>query len=465
MEPLEIVLCATALVIGLTGTWSPCGFSMIETIGPTGHTGGLRTTIAACATFLPGAIAGGVVTFGLLAGLGGLALAGGELAYVLAGGAALAAAALEARGVPIVPQIRRQLPEHWRRTMPMPVAAALYGVLLGLGFTTFVLTFGVWALAGIALAVGDLQLGVLLGFAFGVGRALPIIGLAPLAGTGPGAGVTELMAERPGLYRGARLGDALALTVAAAMLFGAADATAERVEQRAAADPSANKRSLAFQRGDGAAALRRRGEITGLPGRHPAIGGSYVAVAVGDTIRLLHRISLEQVASLPATGANAIALSDHWLAWRTSEGRGQRIRARRIDNLDSPPDSKGVYSVRGKALSGPSVHGSRVVFAVAGQHKNAIRIESLKSGNDRNVLASREYALTTPSLNGNALLFVRIGDKRQRLVMKRLGTSRSRSVYSRRKGNGILWSTSLTRKRAYATLITGSKTRIISVSR
>ena len=40
----------------------------------------------------------------------------------------------------IVPQIRRQLPEHWRRAMPMPLAAALYGVLLGLGFTTFVLT-------------------------------------------------------------------------------------------------------------------------------------------------------------------------------------------------------------------------------------------------------------------------------------------------------------------------------------
>ena len=35
---LEITLAAAALLAGLTGTWSPCGFSMIETIGPVGHT-------------------------------------------------------------------------------------------------------------------------------------------------------------------------------------------------------------------------------------------------------------------------------------------------------------------------------------------------------------------------------------------------------------------------------------------
>jgi hypothetical protein len=59
LSGLEIALAAAGLVIGLTGTWSPCGFSMIETIGPTGHTGGRRTAIAASATFLPGAVAGG----------------------------------------------------------------------------------------------------------------------------------------------------------------------------------------------------------------------------------------------------------------------------------------------------------------------------------------------------------------------------------------------------------------------
>jgi hypothetical protein len=67
MGPLEIALAAAALLIGATGTFSPCGLSAIDTIGPTGHTGGRRITAAACAAFPPGAIAGGLITFGSLA--------------------------------------------------------------------------------------------------------------------------------------------------------------------------------------------------------------------------------------------------------------------------------------------------------------------------------------------------------------------------------------------------------------
>ncbi len=198
LSGLEIALAAAGLVIGLTGTWSPCGFSMIETIGPTGHTGGRRTAIAASATFLPGAVAGGMVTFGALAALGGLVHGAGRVAYLLAAAIAVVAAIAEARGTPIVPQIRRQLPEHWRRVLPMPVAAAMYGVLLGLGFTTFVLSFGVWALAGISFAVGDLDAGLAIGAAFGIGRAIPIAVLAPMSDRPAGIRATEMMAERPG---------------------------------------------------------------------------------------------------------------------------------------------------------------------------------------------------------------------------------------------------------------------------
>src|SRR5436190_18682852 len=104
MSAVELALAAAAFVVGLTGTWSPCGFSMVETIGMRGHDGGRWTTIAACATFAPGAVAGGIVTFGLLAGAGGLVHgSGGEVAYLVAAGLALAAALLEARGTRIMP--------------------------------------------------------------------------------------------------------------------------------------------------------------------------------------------------------------------------------------------------------------------------------------------------------------------------------------------------------------------------
>ena len=78
----------------------------------------------------------------------------------------------------------------------------LYGVLLGLGFTTFVLTFGVFALAGIVVAVGEPPVGVAVGLAFAVGRALPITLVAPIADRPAGIRVTEAMAGRPAIYRG-----------------------------------------------------------------------------------------------------------------------------------------------------------------------------------------------------------------------------------------------------------------------
>ena len=83
--------------------------------------------------------------------------------------------------------------------MPMPVAAGLYGVLLGLGFTTFVLTFGVFALAGIVFAVGEPAVGIAVGLAFGIGRALPIALVAPVADRDAGIAITEAMAGRPAI--------------------------------------------------------------------------------------------------------------------------------------------------------------------------------------------------------------------------------------------------------------------------
>ena len=71
--------------------------------------------------------------------------------------------------------------------MPVPLAAGLYGVLLGLGFTTFILTFAVWALAGVSVALGDPALGLAIGLAFGAGRLLPVVVLAPAAGGGAAA--------------------------------------------------------------------------------------------------------------------------------------------------------------------------------------------------------------------------------------------------------------------------------------
>src|SRR5689334_4272912 len=240
---VEVTLIALALVAGVTGAWSPCGFSMVETLAPAGYAGRMRTTVVACTTFAVGALVGGVITFG------GLALVGswlGAAAPAVAALIALAAAAGEARGARIVPQVRRQVPESWRRVLPLPLAAGLYGVLLGLGFTTFILTFAVWALAGVSVALGDPALGLLVGLGFGVGRTLPVVILAPLAMTERGAAAHAAMAERPAILRTLRAADAAALAACAAALW-AAPAQAASVFAVPATDPSADGALIAFQ--------------------------------------------------------------------------------------------------------------------------------------------------------------------------------------------------------------------------
>ncbi|HEY8466047.1 MAG TPA: hypothetical protein VIL04_04520 [Solirubrobacterales bacterium] len=459
----EIVLALAALLVGATGTWSPCGFSMVETIGPTGHTGGRPTALAACATFLPGALAGALLAFGGLALVGEVVHgAGGSLAYAIAAAIALIAAVAEARGARIAPQVRRQLPEHWRRVMPMPVAAALYGVLLGLGFTTFVLSFGVWALAGIALAIGEPGTGLAIGLGFGVGRALPIVALAPIADRELGQRAVALMAERPELYRGIRLGDAALLAVVAALLAGGvASADVKRVS--GAADPFIAGGDLVFQRGDRDAWLRRgAGPAVQLSGKDPAIGGPYIALRRAGEIVILRRSSGDQVASFAAPNADAVAVSKRAIAWRVRKSGRDRIRWRRLRAGGRLGKQRVIAKVGRKAQLGrPSVDGARAAFAVAKRSANRIVVYRPGKGK-RTVIRSVTAGLSNPSLGGKRILYVRHTRKRDQLRLRRIGGG-DRGLLSRK--GPTLWTTALGKKRAYVTVLKGRKPRARIISK
>ncbi len=473
MSGLELALAAAALLIGATGTFSPCGLSAIDTIGPTGHTGGRRITAAACATFLPGAVVGGLLTFGSLAVLGQfLHGAGGRAAYVAAAAIALLAAALEARGTRIVPQIRRQLPEHWRRVMPMPLAAALYGVLLGLGFTTFVLSFGVWALAGVSLAVGDPSLGLVLGAAFGIGRAIPIVVLAPMAGSDTGVRATELMCEREGVYLGLRRGDAAALMlVAVALIVAPGSAGAKGTQVSHATDPSATADALLFQRLGGPAVLSRGGAEVALPGKHPAIGGRFIATVIDDQIRLLDRSTLAPVAQLPAPGADAVAVSDSWLTYRAGTGGGDGIYIRYIANPASPGPPLLLASEPGASqLSRPAVDGSILVYAIATSRGSRVVQWVMGTHKHRALVRSRRVLLFDPAVDGHAFAYVRSDARRSRVMVRgRHRHGAGRILFTLKRSAGSLWSEALTDSVAYVTVLRPSAENadatIIGVSR
>jgi hypothetical protein len=453
MGTLEIALGIAALLIGATGTFSPCGLSVIDTIGPTGHTGGRRTTIAACVAFLPGAIAGGLITFGALALIGDLLHgAGGRASYLVAAGIALLAAVLEARGTRIVPQIRRQLPEHWRRVMPMPVAAVLYGVLLGIGFTTFVLSFGVWALAGVSLAVGDPSLGLVVGACFGVGRAIPILVLAPLAGRPAGFRATELMCERPGVYLGLRRGDAAALAISALALIvvpGSAGAAGTSISH--AADPSATADALLFQRLGGPAVMSRGGPEITLPGSHPAIGGRFVATVQGNSVLLFDRGTLAPLAQVDAPGADAIAVSDNWLAYRS----GDAIFIRYIANPAAPAPPLQVASQGGSGqVSRPAIDGNLLLFATATPRGSRVVQRVMGTRKHRALVRSPRLLLFDPSVNGRSFAYVRTDARHSRLMVRRRHAhGAGRVLLSLGRAKGVLWSNALTGSTAYATIL------------
>src|SRR6476659_3291646 len=110
--------------------------------------------------------AGAAFTVGLLLGAAAVFVALG-----------IVAVASDAVGLRVRPQIRFQVPEPWRRTMPLPRALFLYGLLLGTGLTTYVPATAAWALPALSLALGDVRASLAIALGFAAGRALPVLAL------------------------------------------------------------------------------------------------------------------------------------------------------------------------------------------------------------------------------------------------------------------------------------------------
>jgi hypothetical protein len=398
---LTAVLAVAAVVAGVTGAWSPCGFSMVETLAPAGYAGRLRTTAIACATFAVGALAGGIVTFGGLALLGrGLGAGAPAVAALIA----LAAAAGEAGAIRIIPQVRRQVPESWRRVLPVPLAAGLYGVLLGLGFTTFILSFAVWALAGIAVALGDPQLGLSIGLGFGAGRALPVVAMAP---SGGGA-LHAAMAERPRILRSLRALDAAALAACAAALVAAPAQAALYVV--GFADPSVDGPDVALHQPGVDGQVRSPTGVFGLPGAHPAIGGGRAAWLAGGAV------VVDGVATIPAPGAAAVAVSTNWVAWRS----GDALWAASLQPGDAFAVPRQVIT---GVTGGPALTGEQLLFT----RNRGTRLYAQDLATNVLVLLrrARDAQLRGPSSDGVSLAYIDATYRRQQVRVGRLAPGRT----------------------------------------
>jgi hypothetical protein len=299
--------------------------------------------------------------------------------------------------------------------MPLPVAAGLYGVLLGIGFTTFVLTFAVWALAAISLALGTPGLGLAIGLGFGVGRALPVVVLAPLTTRQLGIDVCDRIAMQPALLRGLRVVDGLALLACASALSTATASAATTVAT--GTDPSRTEGALAWQQPGGSGMLQRSGAAPApLTGTDPALGGPFIAVRNGDIVTVAIAATGAVVRQLPMSGAEKLAVSERWLAVRT---RGPRANRMLVWPLAAPAEPRVVARLRSRQgeLSRPALAGDRLVFAIDGHAGSRIVERNLRSGSRRVLRRARGRQLLNPSLLGSRLLYVESDYCAQRLVL------------------------------------------------
>ena len=148
---------------------------MLSSIHPLGERArGNRWSVTITA-FTLGAAAGGAALGALLGGLGSLFAPRTDLALLLIGALALIAGGLDLIGVR-APGPSRQVNERWIGTLRGSVYGFGFGVQLGSGIATFIVTWGVWVVLAAELLAGSIVAGAVIGGVFGMTRAV-----APLA--------------------------------------------------------------------------------------------------------------------------------------------------------------------------------------------------------------------------------------------------------------------------------------------
>ncbi|MGH8860564.1 MAG: hypothetical protein ACRDVG_04900 [Jatrophihabitantaceae bacterium] len=176
----------TAGVAAVRGMWSPCGLSMLSSLNPVSERArGNRFWLTAL-WYVAGALVGGA-----LLGVGCAVAASGygrlrpapSVTWAIVLAAALIAVASDTavfgRSLPDHP---RQVDERWLVTYRRWLYAAGYGVQIGAGFATYIMTAAVYLVAVLAIVTGSPGAAFAVALAFGAVRGLTIL-VAAGAGT------------------------------------------------------------------------------------------------------------------------------------------------------------------------------------------------------------------------------------------------------------------------------------------
>lgn len=148
---------------------------MLSSIHPLGERTRENKWAVTVAAFAIGATGTAALVGAVLGWLGGIAI--GEpatttlvIATAIVG---IVAGALDVLGL-AVPGPKRQVNEHWIGAYRGWVYGGAFGVQLGAGLMTYVVTWGVYATLALELLSGSATAGAIIGAVFGLGRSLAL---------------------------------------------------------------------------------------------------------------------------------------------------------------------------------------------------------------------------------------------------------------------------------------------------
>jgi hypothetical protein len=148
---------------------------MLTSISPLGERARGNRWYVTAAAYVVGSVLGGATIGGLLGLLGGTLLPEHAPVLLLAAAACLLAAVADLAG--LLPHGRRQVDEAWLDRYRGWVYGVGYGYQLGLGIVTIVTSAATYAVLALCALTGSLVGGLAVGAAFGLVRALPLLGL------------------------------------------------------------------------------------------------------------------------------------------------------------------------------------------------------------------------------------------------------------------------------------------------
>jgi hypothetical protein len=184
-------------------------------------------------------------------------------------------------------------------------------------------------------------------------------------------------------------------------------------------DPSVDGSLLAYHIAGKPGVLIVNGQPGRVDGTHPAVGGARIAVLSGDVIKVRQTSGAPFALTFPAPGADALAVSAEWVAWRARTADG--------DTIYAVPLGGGAPKrvAKSRELGRPALAGHRLAYHGTGRTGSRIVVADLTTGKRTTVRRERRALLINPSLHGGELAYVRSYYRRQEL---RVGPRRKRST-------------------------------------